>query len=61
MTLAGGVSAEGSVRLEDRSYDVDITVRGEGGLDERLQQALSLMARPVDGGYRIKLEGEIED
>ena len=61
VTLAGGVSAEGSVRLEDRSYDVDITVRGEGGLDERLQQALSLMARPVDGGYRIKLEGEIED
>lgn len=61
VTLSGGVSAEGSVRLEDTSYDVDITLRGEGGLDERLQQALSLMARPVDGGYRIKLDGEIKD
>ena len=61
MTLAGDVSAEGSVRLQDRAYDIDITVRGENGLDERLQQALSLMARPADGGYRIKLDGEIRD
>lgn len=61
VTLAGAVSAEGSVRLEGRSYDIDVMVRREGGLDERLQQALSLMARPVDGGYRIKLDGEIQD
>jgi hypothetical protein len=49
------------VLLEDRSYDVDITVRSEGGLDERLQQALSLVARPVEQGYRIKLDGEFQD
>lgn len=61
VTLAGAVSAEGRVLLEDRSYDVDITVRSEGGLDERLQQALSLMARPVEQGYRIKLDGEFQD
>ncbi|MEE4145838.1 MAG: type II secretion system protein N [Halieaceae bacterium] len=61
VTLAGAVSAQGSVRLEDRAYDIDITLRGEGGLDERLQQALSLMARPVDGGYRIRLDGEVKD
>lgn len=58
VTLAGEVSAEGTVRLAGRSYDIDILLLGDGGLDERLQQALSLMARPVEGGYRLKLDGE---
>jgi len=58
-TLAGAVSAEGSVQLHDRAYTIDIAVRGEGGLDERLQQALGLVARPVEDGYLITLDGEI--
>jgi general secretion pathway protein N len=58
ITLAGVVTAEGTVELQDRTYLVDLTVQSEGGLDNRLQQALSLLARPVDGGFHIKLDGE---
>ncbi len=58
VTLAGEVSAEGTVQLQGKSYNIDILLVGENGLDERLQQALSLMARPVEGGYRLKLNGE---
>ncbi len=59
LTLSGVVAAQGTVTLQDRSYGVDITVSSETGLDGRLQQALGLVARPVDGGYRIKLDGSI--
>lgn len=58
LTLAGEVTAQGSVELEDRSYGVDITVQSEAGLDVRLQQALSLVARPVENGFRINLNGD---
>ncbi len=61
VTLAGVVGAQGSVQLRGRSYDIDITVRSKGGLDERLRQALSLLARPVGQGYRIKLDGELQE
>jgi len=57
LTLAGDVSAQGSVELAGKSYGIDITVQSAAGLDQRLQQALSLMARPVEQGYRIKLSG----
>lgn len=57
LTLAGEVAAQGSIELAGKSYEIDITVQNEAGLDERLQQALSLMARPVEQGYRIKLGG----
>lgn len=60
MTLAGPVTAEGGLRLLDRRYAIDISVQGEGSLDTRLQQALSLVARPLGDGYRIKLEGELQ-
>ena len=58
LTLAGEVTAQGSVELENRSYGIDITVQSEGGLDMRLQQALSLVARPVEKGFRINLNGD---
>lgn len=58
ITLAGVVTAQGGAELEGRTYRVDITVQSDAGLDERLQQALSLVASPVDRGFRIKLEGE---
>lgn len=60
ITLAGAVTARGSVQLRDRSYGIDITVRGEPVLDERLRQALSLVAQPTDGGVRLKFEGELQ-
>tara|TARA_R110001592_G_scaffold363371_1_gene685606 strand:- start:223281 stop:224033 length:753 start_codon:yes stop_codon:yes gene_type:complete len=58
LTLAGEVTAQGSVQLQGRSYGIDITVQNEAGLDGRLQQALSLVARPVENGYRLKLSGD---
>jgi hypothetical protein len=60
ITLEGKVLATGSVQLDGRVYAVDITVQGEGGLDQRLQQALALLAQPVEQGYRIKLDGEFQ-
>jgi hypothetical protein len=58
VTLAGPVSAQGSVQLQQRAYEIDILVGADNGLDERLQQALSLMARPEGEGYRLKLDGQ---
>jgi len=61
LTLSGPVNAEGGLRLQGSSYSVELLVEGEGALDERLRQALSLVARPVGSGYRLKLEGELQD
>lgn len=61
LTLAGPVNAEGGVRLHERSYSVELSIQAEGALDERLQQALSLMARPVGDGYRLQLDGELRN
>jgi hypothetical protein len=58
LTLSGPVEASGAVQLAGRKYDVDIGVAGQNGLDPRLQQALSLIARPEGQAYRIKLDGE---
>lgn len=58
LTLAGPITAEGGLQLEQRSYSVDILIEGEGALDDRLRQALSLMARPVGQAYRLELSGQ---
>jgi hypothetical protein len=58
LTLAGPVTAEGGVVLEQRNYKIDLLVEGEGSLDDRLRQALSLMARPVGSAYRMELDGD---
>ncbi len=60
LTLSGPVNAEGGLHLQGRSYEIDLSITGEDGLDERLQQALSLMARPAGDGYRLQLEGELQ-
>lgn len=57
LTLAGPVKADGRAQLQGNSYAIDIVLRSEHW-DERLQQALSLVAGPTDEGYRIKLDGE---
>ncbi len=60
LTLSGAVNAEGGLRLQGRSYSLELLVEGEGALDERLRQALSLVARPAGSGYRLKMEGELQ-
>jgi len=59
VTLAGPLRASGSAQLEDRRYAVDVLLESDTPLDEQLQQALSLIARPVTGGYRLRLDGEL--
>ena len=59
ITLEGPVKAEGSVQLQGRIYDVDVAVGSEDSMDAQLQRALSLLARPVDNGYHLVLQGEI--
>jgi len=60
VTLSGPVEASGVVELRERAYLVDILLSGQGLQEPQLQQALGLIARPVDKGYRIKLEGELQ-
>jgi general secretion pathway protein N len=59
ITLEGPIKAEGSVQLQGRAYNVDVAVGSEGSMDPQLQRALSLLARPVDDGYHLVLQGEI--
>jgi general secretion pathway protein N len=60
VTLSGPVEASGVVELRERDYLVDLLLSGRGLQEPQLQQALGLIARPVDQGYRIKLEGELQ-
>ena len=60
VTLSGPVEASGVVELRERAYLVDVLLSGQGLQEPQLQQALGLIARPVDQGYRIKLEGELQ-
>ena len=59
LTLAGPLEAEGRLQLEGRKYSLDILVSSPERLDEQLQQALSLMAAPEAGGFRIALAGDL--
>jgi general secretion pathway protein N len=59
ITLEGPIKAEGSVQLQGRAYNVDVAVGSENSMDTQLQRALSLLARPVDDGYHLILQGEI--
>lgn len=59
VTLQGPVQASGRVALHGGEYSVDILVTGQGSLDPRLRQALSLIARPVAQGFRVEMEGAL--
>jgi len=61
VTLAGPVSANGSARLLGKDYSLDILISSDRGLDEQLEQALSLIAQPVSDGRRIKFAGQLSD
>lgn len=56
ITLAGALRAEGRVELRGRTYRIDVALRGDGPLDDQLNDALALMAAPQGDGYRITLE-----
>jgi general secretion pathway protein N len=59
LTLSGPVQAEGEVRLQGRDYSVNILVGSEAYPVEQLEQALSLIATPEPGGYRVRLEASL--
>ena len=47
------------MRLQDRNYQVDVLVSSTTVMEPQLQQALSLLAQPESGGYRIRMNGEL--
>jgi hypothetical protein len=59
LTLAGPVTASGSIALEGRVYRIDLDIGSEGAMDPGLQQALSLVAQPVSTGYKLQLDGAL--
>ena len=59
LTLSGPVTAIGSLRLQDSSYEIDVLVSAENDMDQHLQQALSLIAAPEPDGYRVELSGQL--
>lgn len=59
LTLAGPVTASGSIALEGRRYRIDLDIGSEGAMDPGLQQALSLVAQPVSTGYKLQLDGAL--
>mgnify|MGYP001822158900 FL=1 len=59
ITLAGDLTAQGNVSLEQAQYRIDVTLEGSGLQDPQLSQALQLVAAPVAGGFRVQLEGQL--
>jgi general secretion pathway protein N len=58
VTIAGPVDASGQFELLGRSYSLGVLVTSETGLDVQLQESLSLLAQPLEDGYRIQLKSE---
>ncbi len=59
LTLAGPVQATGELQLARSSYSIAVLIAHEGSWDPQLQEALSLLARPVAEGYDLRLEGRL--
>ena len=59
ITLAGDLQAQGSLRLQQRQYGIDVTLDGPGLRDPQLTQALQLVAVPQGEGFRVRLDGEL--
>lgn len=58
LTLSGPIQADGTLQLYDEGYAVDVMVGSETALNPQVEQALSLIARPVSGDFHIKLDGD---
>jgi general secretion pathway protein N len=59
LTLSGALEASGSLQLQQRHYEVDVLLSSESALDAQVQQMLSLIAKPEDSGFRLKLSGDL--
>jgi hypothetical protein len=59
VSIAGPVEAVGTVSLTGPVYELDVRVSAGAAMQESLQQALSLVASPDEGGYRMALQGNI--
>ena len=57
-TLSGPLQASGAAQLQGRTYQVNILLGSQAPMDTQLEQALSLIAAPESGAYRLKLNGE---
>jgi general secretion pathway protein N len=58
LTLSGPLEASGAAQLQGQAYQVDVLLSSQAMLDAQLEQALSLIATPESGAYRVKLKGE---
>ena len=59
VTVSGPLDASGTAQLQGKNYAVDVQVSSQLPMDARLEQALSLIAAPESGGYRVKLDGDL--
>jgi len=59
LTLSGPVRATGQLQLARSSYSIAILIAHDGNWEPQLQEALSLLARPVAEGYDLRLEGQL--
>lgn len=60
LTLAGDVQVSGDLRLKDSDYTLDLAIGSARPLAPVLVNALSLIAAPVDGGFRLQLNGQLK-
>ena len=59
VTVSGPLDASGTAQLQGKNYAVDVQISSQLPMDARLEQALSLIAAPESGGYRVKLDGDL--
>lgn len=59
LTLSGPVRATGQLQLARSSYSIAVLIAHDGNWEPQLQEALSLLARPVAAGYDLRLEGQL--
>ena len=58
VTVSGPLEANGTVRLKQRHYEVNIVLGSEETLDEQLRNMLAMIAVPEDDSFRISMAGD---
>jgi general secretion pathway protein N len=58
-TLSGPIMVQGTVKLAQQQYSLDLMLSSESGIPPELGNALQLVAEPTDSGYRVKLDGTL--
>ncbi|MFK7829230.1 MAG: type II secretion system protein N [Congregibacter sp.] len=59
-TLAGDVEAQGSGRVQQKRYELELSISADA-MDRQLEQALALIATPVENGYLLRLDGVLNN